>query len=55
MFSYVYAVLRHEKQALYHAEKCWEFTKSFKMSRSDLAYAYEALVRINVLAVIMKK
>jgi hypothetical protein len=47
LISHVHVVLGHAKEALRHAERCFELTNSNKemMQDFDLAYAFEGLAR----------
>ena len=47
LICHVYAVLGHAREALRHAERCFELTQSYKeiMKDFDIAYAFEGLAR----------
>ncbi|MCK5832153.1 hypothetical protein KAH81_00625 [bacterium] len=45
LVSHVWSVLGKPESAVYHAERCWKFTKENDLQDFDLAYAHEALAR----------
>lgn len=51
LISHVHAVLGHAKEALGHAERCFELTESNKdmMQDFDIAYAFEGLARAHAM------
>jgi len=51
LISHVHVVLGHAKEALRHAEHCFELTESNKdlMEDFDLAYAFEGMARANAM------
>lgn len=51
LISHVHVVLGHAKEALRHAERCFELTNSNKelMQDFDLAYAFEGMARAHAM------
>lgn len=43
--SRVYALLKRQKAALYHAQRCLDICKSNNIGDFDIAFAYEAMTR----------
>lgn len=51
LISHVHAVLGQTREALRHAERCFELTESYKemMKDFDIAYAFECLARAHAM------
>lgn len=51
LISHVHAVLRQSREALRHAERCFEWTESHRemMKDFDIAYAFEGLARAHAM------